>query len=87
LKTARDLISGEGQPTQEELEFALPRIDSIIHKMLSQNFPGTKRKKKPSKSEDFEGFYGDKRDQTADLLNAMRNCQQSKVSKLSKSSK
>jgi hypothetical protein len=42
--------------TQEELEFAQPRIDSIIHKMLSQNFPGTKRKKKPSKSEDFEGF-------------------------------
>ena len=33
LKTARDLISGEGQPTREELEFALPRIESIIHKM------------------------------------------------------
>ena len=33
LKTARDLISEEGQPTREELEFALPRIESIIHKM------------------------------------------------------
>ena len=33
LKTARNLISGEGQTTREELEFALPRIESIIHKM------------------------------------------------------
>ena len=33
LQTARDLISGEGQTTREELEFALPRIESIIHKM------------------------------------------------------
>ena len=33
LQTARNLISGEGQPTREELEFALPRIESIIHKM------------------------------------------------------
>ena len=33
LQTARDLISGEGQPTREDLEFALPRIESIIHKM------------------------------------------------------
>ena len=33
LKTARDLISRESQPTREELEFALPRIESIIHKM------------------------------------------------------
>ena len=33
LKTARDLISGACQPTREELEFALPRIGSVIHKM------------------------------------------------------
>ena len=33
LQTARDLISGEGQPTREELEFALPKAESIIHKM------------------------------------------------------
>ena len=33
LQTARDLISGEGQPTREELEFALPRIESIIRKV------------------------------------------------------
>ena len=33
LQTARDLISREGQPTREDLEFALPRIESIIHKM------------------------------------------------------
>lgn len=33
LRTARDLISREVQPTREELEFALPRIESIIHKM------------------------------------------------------
>ena len=32
LQTARDLISGERQPAREELEFALPRIESIIHK-------------------------------------------------------
>ena len=33
LQTARELISGEGRPSREELEFALPRIESIIHKM------------------------------------------------------
>lgn len=33
LYTARKLISGEAAPTREELEFALPRIESIIHKM------------------------------------------------------
>ena len=33
LQTARDLISGEGRPSREELEFALPRIESMIHKM------------------------------------------------------
>ncbi len=33
LYTARKLISGEEVPTREELEFALPRIESIIHKM------------------------------------------------------
>ena len=33
LQTAWDLISGEGKPSREELEFALPRIESIIHKM------------------------------------------------------
>ena len=33
LQTARELISGEGRPTREELEFALPRIESMIHKM------------------------------------------------------
>ena len=33
LQTARNLISGEGRPSREELEFALPRIESMIHKM------------------------------------------------------
>ena len=33
LQTARGLISGEGRPSREELEFALPRIESMIHKM------------------------------------------------------
>ena len=33
LQTARELISGEGRPAREELEFALPRIESMIHKM------------------------------------------------------
>ena len=33
LQTARNLISGEGNPSREELEFAFPRIESIIHKM------------------------------------------------------
>jgi hypothetical protein len=33
LQTARELISGEGRPSREELEFALPRIESMIHKM------------------------------------------------------
>ena len=33
LQTARNLVSGEGNPSREELEFALPRIESIIHKM------------------------------------------------------
>ena len=33
LQTARELISGEGGPSREELEFALPRIESMIHKM------------------------------------------------------
>ena len=33
LQTARELISGEGCPSREELEFALPRIESMIHKM------------------------------------------------------
>ena len=32
LRTARELISGEGKPDREELEFALPRIESIIRK-------------------------------------------------------
>lgn len=32
LQTARALISGEGKPDWEELEFALPRIGSIIQK-------------------------------------------------------
>ena len=32
LQTARDLISGDREPTRKELEFALPRIESIIHK-------------------------------------------------------
>lgn len=32
LQTARELISGEGKPDREELEFALPRIESIIRK-------------------------------------------------------
>ncbi len=33
LQTAGNLISGESKPSREELEFALPRIESIIHKM------------------------------------------------------
>ena len=33
LQTARELISGEGRPSREELEFALPRIESMIHNM------------------------------------------------------
>ena len=33
LQTARNLIFGESQPSREKLEFALPRIESIIHKM------------------------------------------------------
>ena len=33
LQTARELISGEGRPSREELEFALPRIESMIQKM------------------------------------------------------
>lgn len=33
LYTSRKLISGESVPTKEELEFALPRIESIIHKV------------------------------------------------------
>lgn len=32
LQAARELISGEGKPDREELEFALPRIESIIRK-------------------------------------------------------
>ena len=33
LQTARDLISRQREPSREELEFALSRIESIIHKM------------------------------------------------------
>jgi hypothetical protein len=33
LHTVCDLITGERHPFREELEFALPRIESIIHKM------------------------------------------------------
>ena len=33
LQTARELISGEGRPSREELEFALPRIESMNRKM------------------------------------------------------
>ena len=33
LRTVCDLITGDCQPTREELEFAMPRIESIIHKM------------------------------------------------------
>lgn len=32
LRTARELISEERRPVREELEFALPRIESIIRK-------------------------------------------------------
>ena len=49
LKTARNLISGEGQTTREELEFALPRIESIIHKMSKARDkyePGSKNYKR-----------------------------------------
>ena len=49
LRTARDLISEEGQPTREELEFALPRIESIIHKMSKAGDkyePGSKNYKR-----------------------------------------
>ena len=33
LKTVCELITGARQPSREELEFALPRIESIIHKL------------------------------------------------------
>jgi len=32
LRTARELLSGAGQPCRGDLEFALPRIHSILHK-------------------------------------------------------
>ena len=32
LRTVCDLISGERTPSIEELQFALPRIDSLLHK-------------------------------------------------------
>ena len=32
LQTARELVSGDGKPDREELEFALPRVASIIQK-------------------------------------------------------
>lgn len=32
LQAVRDLISGEREVSQAELEFSLPRIESIIHK-------------------------------------------------------
>ena len=49
LKTARNLISGEGQTTRKELEFALPRIESIIQKMSKARDkyePGSKNYKR-----------------------------------------
>ena len=49
LQTARDLICEEGQPTREDLEFALPRIESIIHKMSKARDkyePGSKNYKR-----------------------------------------
>lgn len=33
LRTVCDLITGENQPDDEALQFALPRIESILHKM------------------------------------------------------
>lgn len=33
LHTVRALVSSDRAPSQEELKFALPRIESIIHKM------------------------------------------------------
>ena len=50
LQTARDLISGEGQPTREDLEFALPRIESIIQKMSKA------RDKYPPEDKNFKRF-------------------------------
>lgn len=49
LQTARDLVSREGQTTREELEFALPRIESIIYKMSKARDkyePGSKNYKR-----------------------------------------
>ena len=49
LLTARDLLSGERKPDQVELEFALPRIESIIHKMRKARDkyePGSKNYKR-----------------------------------------
>ena len=49
LQTARNLISGASQPFREELEFALPRIESIIHKMSKvrdKYGPGSKNYKR-----------------------------------------
>lgn len=49
LQTARDLITGEQEPTREELEFALPRIESIIHKTgkaRDKHSPGSRNYKR-----------------------------------------
>ena len=49
LQTARDLITGEAHPSREELEFSLPRIESIIHKMSKARDkyePGSKKYKR-----------------------------------------
>lgn len=35
LSIARDLVTGVRVPSQEELTFALPRIDSVVHKLTA----------------------------------------------------
>lgn len=45
LYTARDLIAGHRDPHREELEFALPRIDSILRKTTKARdkyYPGSR---------------------------------------------
>ena len=50
LHTAGQLISGEEVPTREDLEFALPRIESIIQKMSKA------RDKYPPEDKNFKRF-------------------------------
>ena len=49
LQTARDFLSAERKPDRVDLEFALPRIESMIHKMSKARDkyePGSKNYKR-----------------------------------------